>query len=281
MEVLPDPIKGIASFDRDSFIERKKKEALGEELSMEDRKHFRHEDNTAKKPATTHLAFYIDGSGSMSGDQAEKTMMTLVIFNEASKRVPEIQVSAVYSGADKTVSLLSGGKIAPGQEKLIADILKGGYAWGSNEISPQGLAEMNAQIEKAIPKSGAFGMTHTIFLTDGWSAPDDRKSISNAIKTTLDGNPLSTFDTFILNGGEGGAFEKASESVKTKRAAQMPTVKECSDIKDTCPAIVKTLLSRIRTFKSFNPQHITDVRQKIKKTRKKLMAQEEEVLEGR
>lgn len=281
MDILPDPIRGIASFDRDSFIERKKKEALGEEISMEDRKHFRHEDNTAKKPTTTHLAFYIDGSGSMSGDQAEKTMMTLVIFNEAAKRVPEIQVSAVYSGAEETVTLLSGGKIVSGQEQLIANILKGGYAWGDNEISPQGLAEMNTQVEKAIPKSGAFGMTHTIFMTDGWVCGSDRESIAKAIKTTLDGNPLSTFDTFILNGGEGGAFKDASDSIKTKKAAQMPTVKNCSDIKDTCPAIVQTLLSRIRTFKSFSPQHISDVRQKIKKTKKKLMEQENAVVNER
>jgi len=279
MEVLPDPIKGVASFDRDSFIERKKKEASGEEITMEDRKHFRHDDNTGVKPTTTHLAFYIDGSGSMSGDQAERTMLTLIIFNEAAKRVPEIQVSAVYSGAAETIRLLSGGRLNPTQEKLVADILTTGYAGGDNEISPQGLAEMHDEILKTVPKSGAFGMTHTIFLTDGWTDPSESKSIAKAIKTGLDENPLSTFDTFILNSNNNdGGFVKASESIKPKRARQTPTIKACSEVEDICPSIVRTLLSRIRTFESFNPHHVASMKTNIKKVKKKLMQQEEEVL---
>jgi hypothetical protein len=280
-EILPDPMHGVAGFEIDSFIERKRKESTKEPITMEDRKHFRHQDNQAKRPATTHLAFYIDGSGSMSGPQAERTMLTLIIFNEAAKKVPEIQVSAVYSGAGKTIRLLSGGKLSKEQEKLVANILQEGFACGDNEISPEGLAEMNEEISKATPRSGAFGMTHTVFLTDGWTDPTEEESIAKAIKTTLDGNPLSTFDTFILNGGKGGSFREASKKVKTKREAQMPSLTECEEVKDICPAIVNALMTRIKKFKSFEPKPVSLTKDLLKRNIRKLKEQEAQVLDGR
>jgi len=277
-EILPDPFLGAQSFELDSYIERKKKENSNEVLTIEDRKHFTHDDRKKTKPATTHLAFYIDGSGSMSGNPAEKTMLTLVIFNEAAKRVPEIQISAVYSGAGKTRLLLSGGQVCKGEEQLISNILSGGYAYGDNEISAGGLSEMLSAISKVVPKSGAFGCTHAVFLSDGGSNPTDREDIAKAIETTLDGNPLSTFDTLIVDGATETSFHKALALVKPKRKNQEPSIKECAKVSDLCPMIANRLLHRIREFKSFEPKGMQATKKTLKKLSKKLAEQEEVIM---
>jgi hypothetical protein len=280
-EILPDPLMGAQSFELDSFIERKKKEQSQEMITLDDRKHFTHEERKKTEPATTHLAFYIDGSGSMGGNPAEKTMLTLVIFNEASKKVPEIQISAVYSGAGKTRLLLSGGKVCPGEEQLISDILCKGYAYGDNEISAGGMSEMITAVSKVVPRTGAFGCTHTIFLTDGGSAPRDREPIAKALETNLNDNPLATFDTLVVDGATETNFHKSLALVKPKRKVQEPTIKECRKVSDICPTIANTLLNRIREFKSFEPKSITSTKKTFKKLSKKLADQEQEILTRR
>jgi hypothetical protein len=280
-DILPDPLLGAQSFELGSYIERKKKEQSQELLTFEDRKHFIHEEKKKTKPATTHLAFYIDGSGSMGGNPAEKTMLTLVIFNEAAKRVPEIQISAVYSGAGKTRLLLSGGQVCKGEEQLISDILSQGFASGDNEISAGGLSEMVTAISNVTPKSGAFGCTHTVFLTDGGSSPRDREDIAKAIETTLDQNPLSTFDTLVVDGSTETNFHKALAIVKPRRKVQDPTIQECRKVSDICPRIANTLLNRIREFKSFEPKTIATTKKTFKKLAKNLREQEEAIMRGR
>lgn len=280
-EILPDPLLGAQSFELESYVERKKKEMSQELLTIEDRKHFTHEERKKSKPAATHLAFYIDGSGSMSGNPAEKTMLTLVIFNEASKRVPEIQISAVYSGAGKTRLLLSGGHMCKGEEKLISDILSIGYAHGDNEISAGGLSEMVTAVSKVMPKSGAFGCTHTIFLTDGGSCPSDKEPISKAIETYLNGNPLATFDALIVDGAKETNFHKSLALVKPNKKTQEPSIKECTKVSDICPMIANKLLSRIREFKSFEPKSVHSTKKTFKKLSKTLAEQENTILTRR
>jgi hypothetical protein len=277
-EILPDPLLGAKSFELNSYVERKKKETSQEFLTIEDRKHFTHEERKKTKPATTHLAFYIDGSGSMSGNPAEKTMLTLIIFNEAAKRVPEIQITAVYSGADKTRLLLSGGQVCKGEEKLISNILSKGYASGDNEISAGGLSEIMEAASKAVPRSGAFGCTHTIFLTDGGSCPSDKEDIAKAIETSLNGNPLATFDTLVVDGATETSFHKALSLVKPKRKSQEPSIKECAKVSDICPMIANKLLGRIREFKSFSPQPVQSTKKTLKKLSKTLAEQEATIM---
>jgi hypothetical protein len=266
LDILPAPGYGASSFQLDTYIERRKKEASGENIDVEDRKHFLAENDDEKKPATTHLAFYIDGSGSMSGKQAEKTMLTLVILNEASKKVKEIQVSAVYSGAGETQVLIDGGKVNKKHEDLISSILTTGYASGDNEICAQGLQEANECIRKTIPKSGVFGMTHMVFLTDGGSAGHKRGEISDSIKGILDSNPLSTFDTIIVDGSTKTNFHAAQGDVKTKRERQMPTITSCKNVSEICPSITHIYLKRIKQFKSFEPRSIEEAKRSIKKS---------------
>jgi len=267
-QILPDHRLGAKSFILDSYLERKKKERAGETLSPDDKKHFLHEDPSHTKPATTHLAFYIDGSGSMSGTQAEKTMLTLVIFNEASKRVPEIHISAVYSGASKTQLLFAGGNITQGQEALVASILKTGFASGDNEICASGLAEMTATVEASLPKTGKVGLTHTLFLTDGGTTLDT--SIPKAITALLDNNPLSTFDTTIVDGTRQTNFHNLHDQIVPKHKNQAPGIQTCQNVGEICPSIVSTLLGRIRQFRSFEPQTVATTKQNLKKTKKKL-----------
>lgn len=276
--LLPDPLLGAQSFELESYLERKKKEESKELLTMDDRKHFIHEERKKLEPSTTHLAFYIDGSGSMGGRPAEKTMMTLVIFNEASKRVPEIQISAVYSGAGKTRLLLDGGEVCKGEEKLIGDILSAGYASGDNEISAGGLSEMTETIAKSIPRRGNFGCTHTIFLTDGGSCPSDKNDIAKAISTSLDLNPLATFDTLIVDGSKNSNFHQCIALVKPKRKNQDTTIKECEKVSEICPTIAHTLLQRIREFKSFSPKTSISTKKTFKKLSHALREQEDTIM---
>jgi hypothetical protein len=278
LDLFPDALLGATSFDETSWTERKKKEAGGDPLDWDDRKHFRTQDNSKKTPATTHLAFYIDGSGSMSGEGAKKTMMTLIIFNEASKKVPEIQVSAVYSGADKTLMLLDGKKIKKEHEKLVADILESGYARGDNEISAGGLAEMNEMIAEVAPRGKAFGMVHTIFLSDGGSCGSQMKEIAEAVSIHLDGNPLTTFDSVILSGGSESNFERASKLVAPKRPRQAPGLRRCEAAGEICPAIVKALTQRIRDFKSFEPQRAEKLLKESRKTARSLHKLEDRIM---
>jgi hypothetical protein len=251
-DMLPDPRRGIVP-NFQSIINRKEKEALQEKIQIADRKHFEQKDKTQTIPSLTEVRFYIDGSGSMCGIQAERTMLTLIIFNEASKRVPEIQISAVYSGREKTYSLIAGGHVNPEEEKTVAALLQKGYAGGDNEICAQGLHDLTELSNKTMHNKTKVGMIHTIFLTDGGTAPNEEKNIRNAITAMLDANPLSTFDTIIVDGSTNNPFNTLHNKIETKHARQMPTLTTCQNTDEIATSICTTLTTRIRQFKSFAP----------------------------
>jgi hypothetical protein len=208
----------------------------------------------------------------MGGPGAEKTMLTLIIFNEAAKKVDEIQVSALYSGAGKTLSLLEGGKVKPEHEKVIAQILSSGFASGDNEICAEGLVEMTKTVAKAIPKKGSFGMTHTLFLTDGGTSSGHRDHLTKTIQTLLDNNPLQSFDTVIVDKDRKTNFHEVQKKIKTRRMQQEPTLQECTNVSEICPAIVSALVKRIKTMKSFQPNKVQEAKRTIKKTGRKIDA---------
>lgn len=267
------PERSLREFDLGAYTRAQEKMAGGENPTEEDFRFFK---KTLKKekPSQTRFGFYVDGSGSMFGEQTRKTIMTLLIFAEAARKIGGINVTAVYSGAGATELILRDTAPTEREKKVLGALMSSGHARGDNEICPGGLAELSTALRASTPKNTAIGATHYIFLTDGGSCRGQEKEIRKAIETLLDGNKNTTFDTVVVDGSEGAPFRQVSESVRTRRSSQMPQLAKAEKPAEIAVTACKLLTQRLRQIKSFTPLAAATVDRTAKKTEKTLGRQE-------
>lgn len=268
------PERSLREFDLDAYIRTQQKMAGGDMPTPEEFRFFK-KTQKKKTPALTRFGFYIDGSGSMNGDQTKKTMVTLIIFSEAARRVGGITVTAVYSGAEATELLLSGKKPTEKETTTIASLLKNGHARGDNEICPGGLKELSQALRQSTPPNEIIGATHYVFLTDGGSCSSHSELIQKSLETVLNGNPNTTFDTVVVDGSEGKPFRLVSEATRPTRQTQTPQIVTAKTTNEIASAACNLLTKRIRQIKSFSPQIATNVANLAKRTEKRLAEQEQ------
>lgn len=267
------PEHSVDEFDPEAYLRTREKLASGERILPEDVRFFK-KTNTKKEPARTRFGFYLDGSGSMYGDQTKKAVMTLLIFAEAARKVGGISVTAVYSGAGATELLLADTRPTEKERRVLASLLSTGHARGDNEICPGGLAELGTALRGSTPPDALIGATHYIFLTDGGSCAGDERSIRKAIETLLDSNRATTFDTVIVDGSDGNPFRRVSETAAPRRETQKPQISVASTPGDIASRTCEMLGKRLRQIKSFAVTRAAEIARASKKTEKILAGQE-------
>lgn len=270
------PEKSLREFDMGAYARVQERLAAGEAPPAKDFRFFK---KSLKKEKVNHtrFGFYLDGSGSMNGEETRKSVMTLLIFAEAARKVGGIAVTAVYSGAENTDLILTDTIPTEQEKRVLGSLISTGHARGSNEICPKGLAELSTALRESTPKDKTIGATHYIFLTDGGSCSSAENEIRKGLETLLDGNPNTTFDTVIVDNSAGNPFARVSETTRPKRLGQYPQLAKADSPTKIASVVCSLLSNRIRQIKSFRPISAGNAERSAKRVEKSLLGKERDI----
>ena len=246
------PEAGVSTFDVHKYERYQEKIDAGKRLSQPDYEFFKKK-NKDEAPATTHLVFYIDGSGSMGGRGTKLSMTTLVIFQEAARRAKNVTVTALYSGAEKTELLLNGITPTEQQKKVIGGMLESGHARGDNEICAAGLNEMLTAIDAAMDLKHTNGNIHVLAITDGGTCVYKEEEIVRSLEAVINISKSLSVDTLQLGMYE-SPFEKANKKIKPRNPKQTPELCKIDGMETIAKEATRILTGRFRQMKSFSPE---------------------------
>ena len=105
----------ISKFDLDSYVERRKKLATGQEVDERDYEHFKVRGAKEKTPAPIDIAILIDRSGSMGkgeGSKLDLALSTACVLYEAARKNPYFNVYITAMGEPKALEVA-----VPGQSE--------------------------------------------------------------------------------------------------------------------------------------------------------------------
>lgn len=187
----------ISKFDVDSYVERQKKLATGQEVDERDFEHFRVKGEREKTPAPIDIAILIDRSGSMGrgpGSKLETALTTACVLFESARKNPFFNVYIAAAGDPQSLTIAEPGMKDTEIARRITTLRDN--CGGCKDMMADAIETTMTKI-KNNKKQEYAGATHFFVVSDG-NFNDEKESVP-MIKTICEkakaGNV--TFNTIL------------------------------------------------------------------------------------
>lgn len=166
----------ISKFDVDSYVERQKKLATGQEVDERDFEHFRVKGEREKTPAPIDIAILIDRSGSMGrgpGSKLETALTTACVLFESARKNPFFNVYIAAAGDPQSLTIAEPGMKDTEIARRITTLRDN--CGGCKDMMADAIETTMTKI-KNNKKQEYAGATHFFVVSDG-NFNDEKESV--------------------------------------------------------------------------------------------------------
>ena len=200
----------LGKFDLDSYIERRKKLATGQQVDERDFEHFKVKGEKEKIPAPIDIAILIDRSGSMGKGKVSKldtALSTACVLYEAARKNPYFNVYITAMGEPKALSVAEPGQSEAEIAKKIMTVQD--ICGGCQDHMQDAILSTMERI-KGNKKQEYSGVSHFFVISDG-NFGDERYSVPT-VKQICESSKNITFN-FILTEKNKNMIEALSDEM--------------------------------------------------------------------
>lgn len=207
----------LGKFDLDSYTERRKKLATGQQVDERDFEHFKVKGEKEKTPAPIDIAILIDRSGSMGkgkGSKLDTALSTACVLYEAARKNPYFNVYITAMGEPKSLSVAEPGQSEAEIAKKIMTVQD--ICGGCQDHMQDAILSTMERI-KGNKKQEYSGVSHFFVISDG-NFGDERFSVPT-VKQVCESSKNITFN-FILTEKNRNMIEALSDEMSKGFGAQ-------------------------------------------------------------
>ena len=207
----------LGKFDLESYIERRKKLATGQQIDERDFEHFKVKGDKEKLPAPIDIAILIDRSGSMGkgkGSKLDTALSTACVLYEAARKNPYFNVYITAMGEPTALSVAEPGQSETEIAKKIMTVQD--ICGGCQDHMQDAILSTMERI-KGNKKQEYSGTTHFFVVSDG-NFGDEAQSVP-LVKQICENAKNMTFN-FILTEKNKNRIEALSDEMAKGFGAQ-------------------------------------------------------------